>query len=241
MSTAPTPIRRRGPGHPHLTLTTVGGFLLAAVLIALLVDRIFYSSSSPGGTGSGVAATQSRSLPPFTGLDLVGANNVIVHVGAKQSVIVHADTNLLSRVTTGVRSGTLVVGSTPGSLNARSPMYLEVNLPSLGALTLQGKGNITVTGANSQSLTAAIPGSGTIKATGTTTRLHVTISGSGTALLTQLIARDVRASVSGSGSIMLTATHSLDASVPGSGAILYSGNPQHVTTSTTGNGAISAR
>jgi hypothetical protein len=50
----------------------------------LLVDRIFFhSSSSPAGTGSGVAATQARSLPPFTGVSLAGDNNVVVEVGAR--------------------------------------------------------------------------------------------------------------------------------------------------------------
>ena len=44
--------------------------------------------------------------------------------------------------------------------------------------------------------------------------------------------------MSGSGRIVLTATKSLDASVPGSGAIMYSGNPQDVTKSITGSGAI---
>ena len=54
----------------------------------------------------------------------------------------------------------------------------------------------------------------------------------------RLVANDVRAVVSGSGSIFTTATTSLDASVSGSGAILYAGNPQDVTKSVTGSGAI---
>ena len=220
-------------------LTVLAVLLLAAILITLLVDRIFFNSkSSPAGTGSGVAATQARSLPPFTGVDLTGDNNIIVHVGARQSVIIHADSNLLRRVTTQVRSGRLVIGTTRGNLNAKTPMFVKVSVPSLDALTLQGAGNITVTGINSRSLTAALPGSGNIHATGTTTRLDVTISGEGTALLRQLTARDVNAALSGDGSIMLTATHSLNASVSGSGTILYGGNPPHVTTNVSSNGTI---
>jgi Putative auto-transporter adhesin, head GIN domain len=78
-----------------------------------LLDRTFlHSSSSPAGTGSGVAARQARSLPAFTRVELAGDNNVIVQVGARQSVTVHADSNLLRRVTTRVRSGRLVIGTT---------------------------------------------------------------------------------------------------------------------------------
>ena len=94
MSAAPIPIHHhRRLGHLQLTLAALAALLVAAILIALLVDRIFFSSSSPAGTGSGVAATQARSLPPFSDIDLAGANNVIVHVGERQSVIVHADNN----------------------------------------------------------------------------------------------------------------------------------------------------
>jgi hypothetical protein len=215
--------------------------LLIAILIALLVDRTFFhSSSSPAGTGSGVAATQARSVPPFTGVDLAGENNVIVRVGATQSVVVHADSNLLKRVTTRVRSGRLVIGSTPGNFSAKSPMFVAVSLPSLDGLRLQGDGNITVTGINSQSLTVALPGSGNIDATGTTTKLDVTISGEGTALLRQLSARGAKAALIGDGTIMLTATHSLTARISGSGTILYGGSPPHVTQTVTGSGTISA-
>ena len=182
----------------------------------LLVDRIFFdSSSSPAGTGSGVAARQARSLPPFTGVELAGDNNVVVRVGVRQSVTVHADSNLLSRVTTRVRSGTLVIGTTPGN-------------------------HIAVTAINSPKLTVALPGSGNVEATGTTTKLDVTISGDGTALLRRLIARDANAALRGDGSIMLTATHSLKATISGSGTVLYGGAPRHVTQRVTGSGTVSA-
>jgi hypothetical protein len=238
MHTGRTPIHRgRALRRLGLALVALGVLLLSAIL----VDRTFFHSSSrPAGTGSGVAATQARSLPPFTGIDLAGDNNVTVQVGARQSVVVHADSNLLGRVTTRVRSGRLVIGTTPGNLSAKSPMFVAVSLPSLEGLRLQGDGNISATGINSQSLTVELPGSGNIDAGGTTTTLEVTISGEGTALLRQLVARDADAALSGDGSIMLTATHSLTARISGSGTVLYGGNPPHVTQTVTGSGTINA-
>jgi Putative auto-transporter adhesin, head GIN domain len=182
--------------------------------------------------------SQPRLLPPFAGVDLAGYNNVIVHVGTRQSVIVHADRNLIGRVTTQVRSGSLVIGTTPGNLSPKTPMFVTVSVPALDGLTLLGDGNIALTGINSPGLTVALPGSGTIQATGTTTRLDVTIAGSGTAALGRLIAHDVNAVLSGRGTIMLTATYSLNASVSGTGTILYGGNPPHITTRVTGSGTI---
>jgi hypothetical protein len=56
--------------------------------------------------------------------------------------------------------------------------------------------------------------------------------------LTALVAQDVRAAVSGSGSVFVDVTGRLDASVSGSGAIVYGGNPRQVTKDVTGTGAI---
>ncbi|MGZ4183897.1 MAG: head GIN domain-containing protein [Gaiellaceae bacterium] len=242
MSTGLSPTRRHGGLENVLrALAVLTTLVLAGLVVLVLVDRSANISISQGGTGSGVAATQARSLPPVTGVDLTGANNVVVRVGARQSVVVHADSNLLGRVTTQVSSGSLVIGNTPGTLNARSPMFVAVSVPSLDALTVQGSGNISVTGINSPSLTVRLPGSGTIRAAGTTARLDVAIGGSGTALLSRLTARDATASINGSGSIVLAATHSLDASISGSGTILYTGNPAQVTKSVTGSGTISGQ
>ena len=87
-------------------------------------------------------------------------------------------------------------------------------------------------------MTATVSGSGQLSAAGNAARLDVTISGDGQAQLDQLTARDVRAVVSGSGLIQVTATASLDAAVPGSGSIVYSGNPSQVNTGVTGSGTI---
>jgi hypothetical protein len=240
MSTGLRRVRRHG-GLENVSraLALLTALLLTGIVVLVLVDRSSNIANSQGGTGSDVAATQARSLPPFTGVDLAGANNVVVRVGARQSVIVHADSNLLGRVTTQVSSGSLVIGNTPGPLNPRSPMFVAVSVPSLDALTVEGSSNISVTGINSHSLTVRLPGSGTIHAAGTTARLDVAIGGSGTALLIRLIARDATASINGSGSIVLTATHSLDASISGSGTILYTGKPAQVTKSVAGSGTIS--
>ena len=117
-------------------------------------------------------------------------------------------------------------------------MSVTISVPSLDALTLTGSGVVTVTEIEASSLSVRLPGSGVLRAGGTATELDVILGGSGDAQLEQLIAGDVRAEVSGSGRIVLTATKSLDASVSGSGAIMYGGSPQEVTKSITGSGAI---
>lgn len=117
-------------------------------------------------------------------------------------------------------------------------MSVDVSVPSLSALMLAGSGVVSVTGMDVPDLTVTLSGSGVLRASGSATQLDVTVTGSGDAQLEELIAQDVLAAVIGSGRIVVTATESLDASVPGTGAIVYRGNPLHVTESVTGNGAI---
>lgn len=93
-------------------------------------------------------------------------------------------------------------------------------------------------GIEAPGLTMTLPGSGAIYASGTVTRLDVTLDGSGLAQLTNLVARDVHAVVTGSGLIRVTATASLNAAVPGSGATFYGGSPPQVTSSVTGSGVV---
>lgn len=222
-----------------MTRTRLAVLVLTAFVAGILVDRILAHRSS-SATGSGVAATQARAVAPFSRITLEGDNNVVVRVGPTRSVVVHADHNLLGRVTTTVRAGGLVIGTTPGSFSARSPMFVEVRLPALDAITLQGAGNIAVTGVRSRRLTVTLPGSGNITADGTATTLGITLGGEGTIRLHQLVARDANAELGGSGTIMLTATHSLAATVSGSGTVLYGGGPAHVTPRVTGSGTIIA-
>lgn len=240
MTVAPTSVQPRREHHRfRWVLAGILVFLAGGLAVVLLYQLdVFGTSSSSRGEGSGTPATQTRSVTAFDSVDLAGANNVVIHVGEKQSVVVKADDNLLNRVTTDVKSGTLVIGNTPGSVTTKSPMSVAVNVPSLNALALSGAGNILVEGVRADSLTVTLSGSGNLIGRGTATALDVTVSGFGNARLTGLAANDVHAVVSGSGAIFVTATKSLDAAVPGSGTIVYAGNPQDVKERVTGSGAI---
>lgn len=243
MTTAPTPVRPGREEHrSRWVLLTIVAFFLGGLTVALLYQSdVFGGSSSSSAHGSGMPVTQARDVASFTSVELAGNNNVVVHVGHSQSVVVKADDNLINRVTTEVQSGTLIIGNTPGSFSTKSPMRVEITVPTLDALTLAGNGNIVVDGFEAKSLRVDLPGNGTLSGNGTATRLDATVGGSGVVQFTQLVATDVHAAVSGSGSIFITATRSLDASVSGSGAIVYTGNPQDVTRSITGSGAITGR
>jgi hypothetical protein len=244
MTIAPTPIhRRRAHGHRMLVLVAIPAVVaLVAVGVTLLLHYdVFQSSSQSTATqGSGAAAAQTRTVSAFRSVELAGTNNVTILVGGKQLVVVRGDDNLLGHVTTNVRDGRLVVG-TRGSFSTASPMSVEIGVPALDALTLSGSGTVVADNIRAQNLIVTLTGSGLLRAGGTANRLDVSLGGSGDAQLEQLVARDVHAVLSGSGRIVVHATSKLDASVPGTGTILYSGNPANVKTNVSGQGAITRK
>jgi len=238
VSVAPTPIPEHRPHYGRVALLVAAA--LALVAVGVLIGRsgvVGHSSSSSAERGNGTPAAQTRKLPAFGAVELAGSNTVTVDVGRPQSVVVHADSNLLDHVTTRVVDGRLVIADT-GSYSTKTPMSVAVTVPSLSSLTLSGSGIVTAENVSAQALALTLPGSGVLRATGTVDRLDVTLPGSGDAQLQDLVARDVHAVVSGSGRILVHPTQSLDASVPGSGAVMYVGNPAQVTSSVTGSGAV---
>jgi hypothetical protein len=238
MTSAPTPVHRGRSQHRlNTVLLATIAVLLGAAVVLLARHDWGSTSSSAGTTGSGVAATQTRTLPSFTAVDLAGGNIVTVRVGGKQAVVVRADDNLIKLVTTEVRGGALTIADI-GSFTTKTPMRVDVTVPSLEAITLSGSGMVDITGVKTGPFTVRVPGSGVLTVTGNVDKLDVSLAGSGDVQLQGLVARDVKATVSGSGRLQVNATHNLDASLSGTGAIFYSGNPSTVNRNVTGSGAI---
>jgi hypothetical protein len=177
-------------------------------------------------------------VAPFRGVELTGGNVVTIRVGRPQAVVVRADRDLLGRVTTVVRSGTLVIGNKPGSINSETPMSVEISTPLLSALLLTGSGTISARGIRTARLAVEVSGSGVVEAAGRATRVGVSLSGSGDAVLGEVASRDAIATLGGSGTIVLDVTRSLRAWVTGSGSILYAGDPAMVTASVPGDGVV---
>lgn len=239
--------RRTDPESSRRSITTrrpvVVGMAVVAGLVALaiaLLVRGDHGATFAGSVpvrGSGVAVSETRTLPSFTAVELAGSMEVSVRIGAPVSVVVHADDNLLGHVRTSVRSGALVIETT-GSFSARAPMSVSVVVPSLTGVTLSGSGNLVVDGVDASSFTASLPGSGTMHVAGRTQQLDVSLPGSGQMSMSGLIARSVQAQLSGSGQILVHATDSLDAEVSGSGSVRYAGSPPQVTSAVTGSGTV---
>jgi hypothetical protein len=106
--------RTTGKGGKSMSAAGVRATVMLAVVCAgvALSAVLLTACGVVVTTGSGTAAAQTRHLAAFSSVDLTGSSNVTLHVGGRQSVVVHADGNLLRQVTTQVHARTLIIGTT---------------------------------------------------------------------------------------------------------------------------------
>ena len=187
--------------------------------------------------GSGVAATQVREVGEFRGIELLGATDLRLQVGGERSVRVTCDDNLIERLETRVENGVLKIGFGPGRYQVRTDALVEIGVPSLDSLSLQGSGDASLSGVHGERFTLAVSGSGDVRAQGEVEELHASVSGSGDLSLYELCARRVHASISGSGDIEVCALEGLYANLSGSGDIRCRGNVP-IESQTSGSGSV---
>jgi hypothetical protein len=122
--TEPARVRRPGSGSRSVRIVVV---LFAVAAIAVVVAAREQSGGRSSTNRGAIAGTQTRKVAPFDAIELSGSNIVTVQVGRPQTVVVYADRNVVSRVTTVVRAGKLVIGNEPGTVTSKSPTSVEIS------------------------------------------------------------------------------------------------------------------
>lgn len=219
-------------------LTSAALIIPSASLAAQRGHTVNYNNM-PMIEGSGRVVRQNRSVGAFRRVETLGSEVVEVRLGARPSLVIAADDNILRLISSEVKNGTLKIESR-GSYRTRSPIRVWITTPDLEAFSTMGSGNVTIHGVDNRQLSLAIHGSGDMQATGRTRQLDVSIYGSGNARLGGLTAADVNAALYGSGSATVRASGELDAQVVGSGTLRYLGQPASVRRQRIGSGRIIA-
>jgi len=230
------------------------------LLVVTLAALIAGCAGGPFGLrGSGEMTSETRDVGVFTEVVLEGSGTVSIEVTGTESLTIEAEDNLMSRLTSDVEGGRLVLGSR-GVINATREIIYTVTVASLDGVTITGSGEIEtrdittsrfsaeitgsgsmlLTGLELESLDASIEGSGHIEAAGLVDDLEVRIPGSGTFRGEDLETARAIVSIEGSGSAVVDVSETLEASVTGSGRIEYLGSPD-VVSSVTGSGSVRPR
>jgi Putative auto-transporter adhesin, head GIN domain len=211
---------------------------LAAACSAVVVLRPFHNSTAKPLVGSGHMITSPRTVGAFSGIELQGAADLRVVVGGRTAVRVRGDDNIVKIVDTAVRNGTLVISEHNRSFTTQVPLTVTVATPTLDTATLAGAGTMQIDRIRSAQFTATFGGVGQLDLSGSTRTLVLTLSGAGSADAAKLEAQSVTVVVAGTGTARVRATRTLDATVSGTGTIVYGGGAPIVRTHISGTGSI---
>lgn len=210
--------------------------------------------------------TETREVPPFDQIELRYVGSLIVTQGTHEALSLEGDADLLPKISTEVRDGTLVIERRGEWLEriledirsfGRAPVTYRVTVRDLRALRILGRGNATLERLETDRLALGISGYGKIgihdlRATvlegnisgrgelslrGSVQEQALFVSGSGEYRARDLQSRRASIRVSGHGNVALAVIERLDVTISGYAHVTYRGAAQ-VSQSVSGSGKI---
>lgn len=223
-----------------ICLAAAAALLLSAVPSTAATEHSPFKGShifGRGEKGSGDLVTRRFDVADFDRIELDGGFDVYVTVGGACEVTATVDDNLAELFTAEVAQGAL-------SLDWKKPCRpdrkcrVDVTLPELTGFTVNGAGDVEITGVHGPSLALRINGAGDMEVSGSVDELELVIAGAGDVSAGDLDAQDVEVRVNGAGDATVRAARNLDATVSGVGDIRYLGDPERKRTRVSGVGDI---
>jgi hypothetical protein len=205
--------------------------------------------------------TRSFSVRGFDRVSLRGSDNVVVRVGAAESVTATGPDDVLDKLEVKVVDGELRIGREKrwnlGWSRSSKPATITVTLPRIRGASVAGSGDMQVDRAQAATFAGSIAGSGNLaiaalqadvaslsiagsgdaSISGQTKSLAVSIAGSGNLQAQGLKAERAKISIAGSGDVRAHVTGDADVSIVGSGDVTLAGNPR-CRTSKMGSGEV---
>lgn len=190
--------------------------------------------------GSGSIVSENRTINGiFKEIRIEGSMNVLVKQGDSIRVSAKDYANIIPYLETKIVGNTLVIKHEDRTWISNSASEVTVTLPTLTSVELTGSGDVnTVGNFNFTDLNLLISGSGDFSFAGACKNLTAKISGSGDIRAFDLLTEVANARISGSGNMQLNVSRTLDATISGSGDIIYKGTPTTVTKSISGSGSV---
>lgn len=210
-------------------------------LVAVCVGTL---SACDGHYDRGPSGSQTRDVQSFDAIDMRGASRLEITVGKPESLVIEGRQAVIERVATEVRGNTLYIESKPKDWfmsNNRRPITLRISVPHLHSLQVEGGNDVRLSGFDGGESSIRVAGAAHIRAKGHLEQLTVRMAGAGHGDFSRLIANDAKVTVDGIGSVIVHPKDTLDATMNGVGAILYTGNPHEVNTRMNGLGTIGRR
>lgn len=227
--------------------------LLAILLVASSFTQINnVNAALPASVKMTNFSSDERDVKNFNGIVAGGPIEVVVKLGAKESLRFEGDKEAIATLVSEVKGDKLVIRPQTSWVSwakkyENKKIIAYVTAKQLSSLTMSGNGSLIVSGTiTAAEFTTTLSGSGTIKAKVDADKITGLISGSGTADISGkadvasvtlsgtgnfgskalTIVNKLSARISGKGSINVSTNGTINATISGSGHVYYSGNPE---------------
>jgi hypothetical protein len=216
--------------------------IFITIFITFLALVIWIISPS---IGIAEVISETREVSSFHSIRLSVNGEVTVIQGKEQSLVLRADDDVIPRLRTRVKNGTLVISSV-GGIRRSAQLEIDIVMEEIKGLSISGSGTITVSDRikaddvslkisgsgdiflelDASDINTKISGSGKINLSGTVKSHTIDISGSGDTKAFDLLTDTTTVKISGSGDCMVNVSENLDVKISGSGDVEYKGSPK---------------
>lgn len=205
----------------------MAGVSVRGLCVAMALGAVFVVAGAWSSEAAAKGVEEKRDVASFTKVEASGSSDVIIKVGPKQSVVVHAEDDEVGDIRTEVKNGELKIWRKDrrmsfGTRSAR--VYITV--PTLTALVSQGSGDASVENMKTRKFKLVQQGSGDVDIEGTCDEIRMTSQGSGDLESSKLDCDQIEVKLRGSGDMELDAVKSVSFSLDavGSGDVTLSGS-----------------
>ncbi|HEY3500535.1 MAG TPA: DUF2807 domain-containing protein [Polyangiaceae bacterium] len=194
--------------------------LLASFALALPACK----KKPPATTGSGVGATKTRPIGPFSSIKVAGVE-FIVSVGKQAPLEVSGDDNLLSYVSTQIEGTTLVIRR-EAKLKQLQPLRVRVGSERLERVLAGAGARGSIEGVSGEAFELEATGGAKVTVRGSSGALKVSVRGPTRLDLSGFSARRGVVTATDVSSIELGYLEELDATLSGLSRVSYLGEPK---------------
>lgn len=203
--------------------------LLGGLILALNLSGVQAAENKRYVLGSGISATEVRTVPSFLGVKLRGGGVLYVDQTGEESLKITADNNILPYLVTTMEDGILIVGPKPGFfIEPRSTVIYRVTAKALDFIGAHGSGSIDASGISAPRMKIALGGAGSLRVAGRASQQEIIMRGAWNVDASALQGHSCDLTVLGSGRADINASTSLKVEMKGSGQVYYAGNPKLV-------------
>jgi len=197
------------------------GLLLLAVVLIGLSYAVLRSQGGAGRLEARIVGDQTRGVTrEVRAVELTGPIDLTLRYGAQPTLVVRGEERLLANIETKQDGRVLHIGTRGIVLRHRQPIEVELTLPMLDRIGVDGSGDTRINGFSGETIEVELNGSGNVEFNGRYRRAKVTVHGTGQVTLDAGNSDSIDADLTGSGTITLAgAARSFQAQSNGSGTL----------------------